>query len=139
MTINILVFFEELKNVLNRPNAPGMTIDAFARSVGLKPRQAGRLIRKGHTSATMARNPKTHARQYYMQEQDIAAFKGNFVTLRELAILRGQSWQSLRAALKKDQVSQFSPDGLDYGPVFQWSVLEACGIANRPVPQDENR
>ncbi|WCE66266.1 TniQ family protein [Sulfitobacter faviae] len=136
---SILVFFEELKNVLNRPNAPGMTIDAFARSVGLKPRQAGRLIRKGHTSATMARNPKTHARQYYMQEQDIAAFKGNFVTLRELAILRGQSWQSLRAALKKDQVSQFSPDGLDYGPVFQWSVLEACGIANRPVPQDENR
>lgn len=136
---SILVYFEELENALNRPNAPGMTIEAFARSVGLKPLQAGRLIRKGHTSATMARNPKTHARQYYMQEQDIAAFKDNFVTLRELAILRGQSWQSLRAALKKDQVSQFSPDGLDYGPVFQWTVLEANGFAHRPRLQEKER
>ncbi len=136
---SILVYFEELENTLNRPNAPGMTIEAFARSVGLKPLQAGRLIRKGHTSATLAPNPKTRAQQPYMQQQDIAAFKDNFITLRELAILRGQSWQSLRAALKKQEVAPFSPDGLDYGPVFQWTVLEASGFALRPRLQEEKR
>ncbi|MDO6586926.1 TniQ family protein [Salipiger sp. 1_MG-2023] len=129
---SILVHFEELKSLLKLPDAPGMTIEAFARSVGLKPPQAGRLIKNGHTPATMAQNPKTRAQQYYMQEKDIVAFKGNFVTLRELAILRGQSWQSLRAALREYDVAPFSPDGLDYGLLYEWVVLEENDIAHRP-------
>ena len=129
---SILVHFEELENVLNLPDAPGMTIEAFARSIGLKPPQAGRLIKKGHTPATMARNPKTRAQQYYMQEQDIAAFKERFVSLRELALLQGQNWQSLSGALRANNVSPFSPDGFDYGPLYEWAVLEEGGIAHRP-------
>lgn len=129
---SILVHFDELKSLLKLPDAPGMTMEAFARSVGLKPPQAGRLIKNGHTPATMAQNPKTRAQQYYMQEKDIVAFKGNFVTLRELAILRGQSWQSLHATLREYDVATFSPDGLDYGLLYKWVILEENDIAHRP-------
>ncbi|WP_179946752.1 hypothetical protein [Falsihalocynthiibacter arcticus] len=129
---SILVHFEELESLLDRPDAPGMTIDAFARSVGLKPPQAGRLIKKGHTPATFARNPKTLAQQHYMQEKDVVAFKEHFVTLRELAILLGQSWQSLNATLRKSQVTAFSPDGLDYGLLYEWAALEENDIVRQP-------
>ncbi|WP_232962248.1 hypothetical protein [Paracoccus tegillarcae] len=136
---SIHVRFEELENALNLPDAPGMTIEAFALSVGLKPPQTGRLIKKGHTPASVGRNPKTRARQHHMQEQDIIDFKENFVTLRELAFLRGQSWQSLGAALREHKIAPFSPDGFDYGPLYQWTILEESGIAHRPKSHEERR
>ncbi|MGO4910677.1 TniQ family protein [Pseudorhodobacter sp. W20_MBD10_FR17] len=132
---SILIRFEELENVLDLPEAPGMTIEAFARSVSLKPPQAGRLIKKGHSPATMARNPKTRAQQYYMQAHDIVAFNQRFVTLRDLAILKGQNWQSLSAALRANEIAPFSPDGFDYGPLYEWTVLEESGLAHRPQRQ----
>lgn len=127
---SILVHLDELESLLDRPDAPGMTIESFARSIGLKPPQAGRLIKKGHTPATIARNPRTLAEQHYMRDTDIAAFNAKFVTLRELALARGQSWQSLRALLNEKEVPVFSPDGLDYGLLYRRKTLDAFQIAH---------
>jgi hypothetical protein len=41
------------------------------------------------------------------------------VTLRSLAVELGPSWQALRPQLAAKGVSPFSPDGADYGALYE--------------------
>ena len=66
----------------------------------------------------MGQNPKTHAEQRYLAAEDIAQYHKTFTTLRNLALLLGQSCQSLTVRLKEASIAEFSPDGKDFGAVF---------------------
>lgn len=102
-----------------------MSIEVFSKSVGLaNPVYLNRLIRNGHMTATKIRNPKTRALQRYITNKDAAAFHGKFMTLRTLAKSQGTSWQKITAALRANNVSQFSPDGKDYGNLYLKADVE---------------
>lgn len=126
----ILVTTDEVERLLERPDAPGISIEVFARQCGLKPANARRLVRLGHTPSTEGRNPKTGLHQQFLAPGDIAAFHARFVTLRGLAIERGSAWQALRHELAERGILPFSPDGLDYGTVYERVDLAALDRDN---------
>lgn len=104
-------------------------------SVGIK--NNGRflaLIRAGHTPATLKRNPKTGAANYYMTESDISAFHSRFVTLSTLAKGAGEHHNSLRIKLKAAGLGRYSPKGEDFGMVFlksdvaRWMTMPPMGV-----------
>lgn len=125
------VDLREVAGLIKRPDSPGLTIDAFAKSVGLKPGPARRLVVEKHIPSTRARNPVTKAEQDYLGTDDIAAFHARFVTLRELAQELGRSWQGLIVELRDAGVSTFGDDGYDYGPLYTREDVEAWR-KNRP-------
>ena len=99
--------------------APALTLETFAKSVGIsQPARLRRLINQGHTPATRMRNPKTRAHQPYITTEDADAFQERFFTTRTMAKAFGRSWQSLSAELRQKGVAPFSPDGIDYGPIY---------------------
>lgn len=120
---SILVTLDEVERQLERPNTPGITIEVFARQCGLKPASANRLVRLGHTPSTSGRNPKTKVEQAFLSSADIEAFHARFVTLRGLAVERGSTWQALRHELSAAGISPFSPDGSDYGAIYERSEV----------------
>ena len=120
----ILVTQDEIERLLERPEAPGISIEVFARQCGMTPTAAMRLVREGHVSTTEGRHPKTGARQRFLAPGDLDAFHARFVTLRGLAVERGTPWQALRLNLGQAGIEPFSPDGQDYGPLYERGVVE---------------
>lgn len=119
----ILVTIDEMERQLERIEAPGISIEVFARQCGLKPTCAKRLIRCGHTPSTTGRTPKTKAEQALLSASDINAFHARFVILRGLAVERGTAWQALRHTLAEHGIAPFSPDGADYGAICERTDL----------------
>ena len=70
-----------------------------------------------------APNPKTKVEQAFLSPSDINAFHTRFVTLRGLAVERGTVWQALRHALAEHGIVPFSPDGEDYGAIYERADL----------------
>ncbi|SFD77726.1 TniQ family protein [Roseivivax sediminis] len=132
---SILVDRDEVERHISRDEAPGMTIEAFAKAVGLKPPEARRLILDEQMPSTIAQNPKRKARQRYISAQDHAAFDYRFITLRGLALVLGDTWQSTLSRLGAAEVRRFTGDGRDYGPVFLWEDLEEKLICRWPSEQ----
>jgi hypothetical protein len=132
----ILVTIDEVERLLQRPEAPGVSIDIFARQCGLKDACAGRLVRRGHVPSTEGRNSKTKVPQRFMTPADIDAFNAKFITLRGLAAELGMTWQALRHELAQRGIKPFSPDGADYGAVFERNavggLLETKLLDQRP-------
>ncbi|MBC7477631.1 MAG: hypothetical protein H7317_06000 [Pseudorhodobacter sp.] len=93
-------------------------------------------VRNGFIPSTIGRNPKTHAEQRFLTAEDIAQYHKTFTTLRNLALLLGQSWQSLTVRLKDANVAEFSPDGRDFGAVFAWRDLEQTLLCRWPRQTD---
>lgn len=123
---SVLVTLDEIERLLARPEAPGISIEVFARQAGLKPTAAARLVRTGHVPSTEGRNPKTRGPQRFLSPADIAAFHERFVTLRGLAVELGLNWQALRRDLAQRDIAPFSPDGADYGAIYERSVIRAA-------------
>lgn len=119
----ILVTIDEVERLLDRPTAPGISIQVFAKQCGLKEVYLGRLMRMGHTPSTEGRNPKTGAKQRFLSTEDIEAFYARFITLRDLAVEHGMNWQALRHELAQRGIDPFSPDGEDYGAVFERDTI----------------
>jgi hypothetical protein len=119
----ILVTIDEVERLLDRPDAPGISIEVFARQCGLKDLCARRLFRNNHLPYTEGRHPKTGMEQRFLSPQDIEAFHVRFVTLRRLAVERGSTWQALRHELSAKGITPFSPDGEDYGAIYERSAI----------------
>ncbi|MPQ94822.1 TniQ family protein [Thioclava sp. JE_KL1] len=115
----ILVTLDEVERLLDRPTTPGISIQVFAKQCGLKDIYLRRLVRMGHIPSTEGRNPKTGAKQRFLSTEDIEAFYARFITLRDLAVEHGINWQALRHELAQRGIEPFSPDGEDYGAVFE--------------------
>lgn len=116
---SILVTKGEIERLLDRPEAPGLSIEVFARQCGLIRSAAMRLVREGHVPSTESRHPKTNALQRFLAPGDLTVFHERFVTLRGLAVELGIPWQALRPKLAAAGIEPFSPDGQDYGAVFE--------------------
>lgn len=131
----ILVDRAEIDRLLDRPVSKELSIELFAKTVGLRPKAAMQLIRSGHISTTTAVNPKTQAQQRFLSSGDVAAFYQRFVTLRRLAGLMCLSWQTLRVNLLEADVIAFTLDGEDVGALFEWSGIEAHFFCRWPHPK----
>ncbi|MBC7735999.1 MAG: hypothetical protein H7245_01965 [Candidatus Saccharibacteria bacterium] len=128
----ILVDITEVELCLQRPKAKARSIETFAKSVGLKPSPANTIVRNVFIPSTHGQNRMTHADQRYLTAEDIAQYHRTLTTLRNLALLLGQSWESLTVRLKEANVVEFSPDGRDLGAVFAWSDLEHSLLCRWP-------
>lgn len=91
---------DELQSKLNIDCAPGLTLEVFAKSVGLNPTQTTQLVAAGHIRATKASNPKRNAVQPYITESDRQYFDETFAPLRRLSVETGWSWQKLLSACR---------------------------------------
>jgi hypothetical protein len=120
----VLVDRAEIERLLDRPAARGLSVELFAKTVGLRPKAAMQLIRGGHIPTTIAINPKTHVQQRFLSSGDVAAFHLRFVTLRRLAGLILVSWQTLRVSLLEADVFAFTLGGEDVGALFEWNAVE---------------
>ena len=130
--LSVLVDRKEVKAILARRSAPGMTVSAFASSVGLKTSQVHRLIREGYLPSTVAPNPVRRAVQPYLSAADRAAFEARFVTVRTLALELSDTWQQLKDRLEAADLQTFSPDGTDFGPVYERCDVEAALVCRWP-------
>lgn len=99
---------------------PGsMAAAEFGRSVGL--RDGGifqAMIEAGYVPAYQIINPRTGRPQHRMTPEDMAAFHRRFVTLTTLAAETGQHRNTLKGLLRARRITQFSPDGQDFGSVY---------------------
>lgn len=121
---SILVNLADVERHLQRPEAKGLSIELFAKTIGLKPAAAGFLVKNGYVSATFGANPKTKVVQRVLSPSDIEAFNRRFIPLRALALAMGMSWQHLRQDLLIACITPFTPDGRDLGAVYLWSEIE---------------
>lgn len=115
IAVNILA----VGKLFQRGPVAGMSVEAFAKSFGLKPRAAMILVRGGHVPSVMERNPKTGQHQPLLTPASITAFQQRFVPLRTLARQLGRSWQTVLRDLEAANVAPFLPEGHDIGSVYE--------------------
>ncbi|MBB3712808.1 hypothetical protein FHS00_002403 [Limimaricola variabilis] len=121
---SILVDRDELQSKLNIDRAPGLSLEVFAKSVGLKPTQTTQLVAAGYIRATKASNPKRKAVQPYITESDRQYFDETFAPLRRLSVETGWSWQKLLSSAFGLQELRFFDGETEHENLFLWSVLE---------------
>ncbi|TNE67059.1 MAG: hypothetical protein EP336_08675 [Rhodobacteraceae bacterium] len=116
---SVHVYHGEVAQVLVQDVASAMSLELFAKTVGLgNPVYLNRLVRNGHVSTTELRNPRTKAMQRYIAPQDAKGFHERFVTLRILSKRKGSSWQSMSSRLRASGVTPFSSGNVDYGNIY---------------------
>ncbi|QPM90621.1 hypothetical protein PSAL_018600 [Pseudooceanicola algae] len=116
----LYVYHDEVCSVLSPEPSSNQTIELFSKSVGLaQPIRMRRLVMNGHTPATEMIHPKLKKKQFYITRDDADAFHQRFYTLRTMAQAHGKSWQSMTARLRAAGVEVFSPDGEDYGTLYE--------------------
>ncbi len=96
-----------------------LSVDIVARSKGLKPADLGRLLGQGHTPCRTRQGPRSGKLQVVLSGEDLVALNERFISLRELGLAAGLSWSELRACLAFEAIAPFSPDGRNYGPLYQ--------------------
>ncbi|OAN77086.1 hypothetical protein A8B82_13560 [Sulfitobacter sp. EhC04] len=122
----LYVYHDEVCSILSPEPTMGQNIELFSKAVGIgQPRRMQRLISNGHTPATELENPKLKTRQRYVTREDADAFHKKFYTPRTMAQAYGRSWQAMMATLRADGISPFSPDGEDYGSLFERTLIDA--------------
>ncbi len=120
----LYVDHDQVAAILGDATPAALTVETFAKSVGInQPARLRRLIVQGHTPATRMLNPKTQANQFYITTGNADAFHEKFFTTSTMAKAFGCSWQSLSADLRRKGVHPFSPDGIDYGPLYLRDVV----------------
>jgi hypothetical protein len=123
----LYVHHDEVSALLGDEPSPAMSLETFAKSVGIgRPAFLRRLVVNGHMPTTKLPNPRTKAMQGYVTEADAAAFHARFFTLRTASLHFDQSWQILSAKLREHGILSFSPDGEDYGTLWLRSEVEAA-------------
>mgnify|MGYP000144389280 CR=1 FL=1 len=127
-----LVDRDELQSKLNVDHAPGLTLEVFAKSVGLKPTQTTQLVASGHIRATKASNPKRKAVQPYITESDRQYFDQTFAPLRRLSLETGWSWQKLLSSAFGLQELRFFNGEAKHENLFLWTALERHFLCQWP-------
>ncbi|PHP28690.1 TniQ family protein [Limimaricola cinnabarinus] len=129
---SILVDRDELQSKLNIDHAPGLTLEVFAKSVGLKPTQMTQLVASGHIRATNASNPKRKAVQPYITESDRRSFDETFVPLRRLSLETGWPWQKLLSPAFGLLERRFFDGETKHENLFLWTALERHFLCHWP-------
>lgn len=128
----LYVDHDEVASVLSPAHSPHLSIALFAQSVGIRrPRRMRLLILNGHTPATRLLNPKLKIPQLYITREDAEAFHQKFFTPQTMAQAYGKSWQSMIAALRSNGIETYSPDGENYGNIYERHSIEE--IFNQPT------
>lgn len=116
----LYVYHDEVCSVLSPEPSFNQSIELFAKTVGIgQPIRMRRLALNGHTPATWMMHPKLKKEQLFITPDDANAFHNRFYTPRTMAQAFGKSWQSMTATLRSAGVEAFSPDGEDYGSVYE--------------------
>ncbi|OUD10296.1 hypothetical protein BVC71_01935 [Marivivens niveibacter] len=124
---SIHVYHDEVAQVLAKEQPSAMSLEMFAKTVGIaNPVYLNRLVQHGYVSTSEMRNPRTKILQRYIATKDASTFHEQFITLRILARTKGQTWQSLARQLRNAGVSTFNIDGIDFGPVYLKTEVEAA-------------
>ena len=122
----LYVDHDEVSALLGAEPPPAMSLETFAKSVGIgRPSLLRRLVVNGHTPTTKLLNPRTRAMQRYVTQSDADVFHARFFTPRTASLHFHRSWQSLNAELRKQGISTFSLDGEDYGMLWRRAEVEA--------------
>ena len=114
----------DVERLIVRRSGAGMTIRELETHVGLGEACAGRLIKRGPVSSTIAPNPVTKASQHFMGDADIADFNARYITLRQLTDFLADTWQALLHRMRDVGLERFSGGGNDYGNIFLWADVE---------------
>lgn len=121
----LYVYHDEVCSILSSEPTVGQNIELFSKTVGIgQPSRMHRLISNGHTPATEMKNPKLKTHQRYVTREDADAFHRKFYTPRTMAQAYGRSWQSMMATLRAEAILPFSPDGEDYGSLFERALID---------------
>lgn len=92
---------------------------AFGRSIGLRDgRRFLALVEAGYVPASELINPRTQKNQLRMNDQDIAEFHRQFLTLTTAEVEFGISRNRASAIVKAHGVQPFSPEGQDFGSIW---------------------
>ncbi len=122
----LYVYYDEVRSVLSPEPSLNQSIELFAKIVGIgQPIRLGRLVLNGHTPATRMMHPKLKTKQLFITREDADAFHRRFYTPRTMAQAYGKSWQSMTATLRTAGVQLFSPDGGDYGNLYERKLVDA--------------
>ena len=104
---------------------PGMTAAAFGRSIGMRDKGCFlALIAAGHTPAGTVPHAGTGKPVPFVTPGDIAAFRRRFVTSSMMEREFGLHRQTCLARLRAAGVTPFSPDGQDYGFLYERQDVE---------------
>ncbi|MDN5788817.1 MAG: hypothetical protein L0H65_17535 [Pseudorhodobacter sp.] len=109
----------------NRDASNDIPASAFARSIGM--RSEGwfqSLFEAGHVSAAWMQHPVTNVRILYVSDEDIAAFNRRFLTLPQMQLEFGLHQHTCAARLRAAGVAPFSPNGQDFGSLFERTKVE---------------
>jgi hypothetical protein len=121
----LYVYHDEVCSALSPEPIAAQSIELFSKIVGIRqPIHLRRLILNGHTPATEMLNPKLKTRQLYITHEDAHAFHKKFYTMRMMAQAHGRNWQSMTAILRSESIQAFSPDGEDYGNLYERALVE---------------
>lgn len=122
----LYVYHDEVRSILSPEPSTNQSIELFSKAVGIgQPSRMRRLILNGYTPATKMLNPKLKTQQLYVTREDADAFHRMFYTPRTMAQAHGRSWQSMTAALHSKGIQAFSPDGEDYGSLYERDLVDA--------------
>ena len=122
----LYVYHDEVCSVLSPEPSLNQSIELFAKTVGIgQPIRLRRLVLNGHTPATRMTHPKLKTKQLFITREDADAFHKRFYTPRTMAQAYGKSWQSMTATLRTAGVQLFSPDGGDYGNLYERKLVDA--------------
>ena len=104
----------------------GELASTYALKVGIKARHWFlRLFEAGHVSARWVPHPVTGANILYLTDDDIAAFHRRFMTPMTMQAEFGLHGRTCVARLNAAKVSAFSPDGQDFGALYERPDVEA--------------
>ena len=109
----------------NRSGLNGIPTPAFARSIGMRGEGWFQsLFEAGHVSARWMQHPITNVRILYVSQEDVTAFNRRLLTLPKMQIEFGPHRYIFAARLRAVGVLEFSPDGNDFGPLFEREKVE---------------
>lgn len=110
----------------------GRPASGFARDLGMRAKGWFQsLFDEGHVSARWVRHPITNTRILYVSDEDIEAFNRRFVTLPRMQEEFGIHRQTCAARLRAAGVRPFSPQGRDFGPLYERKQVDPVLCAGR--------
>lgn len=104
----------------------GELASRYAMSVGIKAKQWFlKLYEAGHVSARWIPHPIAGTDVLYLTDEDITAFHDRFMTPVTMQAEFGLHWRTCIARLNTAKISPFSPNGQDFGKLYERRDVEA--------------
>lgn len=130
--LSILVDQREIRPLLERAEASGVTQAEVCRALGLAAVHVRALLKDSVLLATRAPNPLTKKPQFYIAPADFEEFNRNHVTLRHIAEDLGLDAQTVRSALLAVKVYPIGGQARPYGYVYKRMKIAAHFLREWP-------